>query len=171
MVRSLIYSGKQLTRPGPHFKYERATATRRWFLNITLPPHHSNMVLPFMKTCGLTGNWIFTSDDSQREIFFCQREIYFARRKYFFVREKYILDISDKVFPIHVQWVLFKMSDKLGASLRSSNSVLVVRLVAIGGHQSAVEGVHPSALVVPNPEPEKDWVFDNAILSQENGDF
>lgn len=43
---------------------------------------------------------------------------------------------------------------ELGASLWSSNSVLVVCLVAVGGHQSAVEGIHPGALVVPDPEPD-----------------
>ena len=46
----------------------------------------------------------------------------------------------------------------LGASLWSSNCVLVVSLVAIGGHEGTVEGIHPSALVIPHPEPDNDQV-------------
>ena len=44
----------------------------------------------------------------------------------------------------------------LCASFRSSDCVLVVGLVAVGGHQGAVEGIHLIALIVPDPEPGKD---------------
>ena len=52
-------------------------------------------------------------------------------------------------------WSIF---GDLWASLWSSNCVLVVSLVAIGGHEGTVEGVHPSTLVIPHPEPDNDWV-------------
>jgi len=68
-----------------------------------------------------------------------------------------------KVNPIKVNIILSNgtllgpnsivLKNILGASLWSGNRVLVIRLVAVGSHEGAVERVHPSALVVPHPEP------------------